>query len=115
MRGTGVRLHAARKRFLNHIGAVLTCIPPGIHRPIGRREQDVHPCSSAKSSISLEIPWIPVQVFIGTELRWVDVDAQHDDAFSADLAARDLDEAKMAFVEITHGGNQPYGQPLPSP
>ena len=104
MARTGRALECVRDRAGDHTDDRLT--GGGIHRHGVRHEQAVDSARFGEPPVTRQVTRIAGEVFAGTELEWIDEDAD-DDAVGE--LARAIHEAQMAFVEISHCGNEADG------
>src|SRR6266852_2582228 len=77
--------------------------PPGVHGARLRHEQAIDSPGSGEFAIALEVAGIAREILAGTELQWIDEDA--DDDTLGELAGA-IHEAQMALVKVSHGGNE---------
>src|SRR5205823_6930225 len=78
-------------------------------------ENYVHALLSAELKIAGQISRIAGEVFSGTKLGGINIDADDEFAALANGFAGAAHEAQVAGVKIAHGGNQPDQVGLPAP
>jgi hypothetical protein len=75
-----------------------------IHRGMGRRKQHVYALFPAHGRISFQLPRVARKIFVRTELRGIDKDAD-DDRIAA--YSRGADERAMTLVQSSHRRDEP--------
>ena len=80
-----------------------------IHLVRTRRENRIRAMRSANFQIGLHGARVFGQVFVRTELRWVNENADHDGAALAGVRACRIDQRSMAGVQRTHRRDEENG------
>ena len=77
-----------------------------INRGDFRKENEIRPLGVASCQIRFDRARICAQIFVGSELRRVHEDTDHDATLIPDPAPGQTDQRKMPLVEGTHRGNE---------
>ena len=81
----------------------------GVHLPLIRRPQCCRSRLFGERAVSLKGAWITIEVFIHSELQWIDECADQDGAHRALVLHRRADQTGMPLVKPPHGGNKGNG------
>ncbi len=76
---------------------------PGIHDAGFRHEQTIDSPGSGEFAVALEVAGIAREILVGTELEWIDENA--DDDTVGELACA-IHQAQVALVKVSHRGNE---------
>lgn len=77
-----------------------------IHLLHRRGEDYVCPCCTAFVQVVIQVAWIAIKIFVGTELEWVDEDAGGNMAMGSGHLAGRFDQGGVPRMQCPHGGNE---------